>query len=464
MLDMTYIRAHAELLQHTADRKGIAVSISELVELDAQRRSLLQEVERLRSERNRRSAEIAELIRTERREEAGGRRQARRSEMVGVTKAPRPTDQDGEAETPTPDRIERAEQAKREVREAGVRLAELETKLAAVTQRWRELLLLVPNPVSADTPDGRSDADNVEIRRVGEVPTFAFEPLDHVQLGERLGLLDLARGVKIAGARSYVLKGIGSRLHRAVQQLALDVLQQRGFTPLEVPTIVRGDAFANTGFFPTGQDQTYALAETDKYLIGTSEVCLVSYYAGETIELDEPIRLAAATACYRSEAGSAGRDVRGLYRVHQFAKVEQVILCSGDEATSEALLQEMTANAEEILRLLELPYRVVAVCIGDMSQKTHKQYDIETWMPSREAYGETHSSSNVLDFQARRAGIRYRDADGTLRYAHTLNNTAVATPRILIPLLENHQREDGSIYVPTALRPYMGGAAELRLE
>lgn len=270
--------------------------------------------------------------------------------------------------------------------------------------------------------------------------------------------------MKLGGTRSYVLKGIGSRLHRAVQQLAMDVMERRGFTPLELPAVMRGEAFENTGFFPAGKDQTYALAEGDKYLIGTSEVGLVSYYAGETVNLEEPIRLAAATPCFRSEVGSAGRDVHGLYRVHQFAKVEQVVVCRGEAAESDAMLAEITANAEEILRLLELPYRVVAVCIGDMSQKTHKQYDIETWMPSRGAYGETHSSSNVLDFQARRAGIRYRDADGTLRYAHTLNNTAVATPRILIPLLENHQREDGSVYVPLALRPYMGGAAEIRTE
>ncbi|MEK0312298.1 serine--tRNA ligase [Cohnella sp. 56] len=430
MLDLTFIREHAELLQRTADRKGIAVSIPALLKQDMLRKALLQEVEQLRAQRNRRTEEIAARFR------APGARESQAA-AAGV------------------------EAAKREVRAVNDRLAVLEGQLAEVTAEWRSLLALVPNPVSPDTPDGRSDADNVELRRVGEAPAFAFEPLDHVQLGERLGMLDLARGVKLAGTRSYVLKGIGSRLHRAVQQLALDALERRGFTPLEVPTLVRGEAFAHTGFFPLGRDQTYALAEDDKYLIGTSEVCLVSYYAGEIVELEQPIRLAAATACYRSEAGSAGRDVHGLYRVHQFAKVEQVIVCRADEALADALLHEMTANAEEILRLLELPYRVVAVCAGDMSQKTHKQFDIETWMPSRGAYGETHSSSNVLDFQARRAGIRYRDADGALRFAYTLNNTAVATPRILIPLLENHQREDGSVYVPLALRPYLGGAEEI---
>lgn len=457
MLDMAYIRDHAELLQLTADRKGIAVSIRELLELDARRKSLLQEVERLRAERNRRSEEISALVKAQRALSEGSRGDAgeEAAKLADAGPIRKARDETYAAQI---------DEAKGKVREANAKLAELEASLAAVSAQWRSLLELVPNPVSADTPDGKSEADNVELRRVGEAPAFAFEPLDHIRLGERLGLLDVARGVKLAGTRSYVLKGIGSRLHRAVQQLAMDVLERRGFTPLELPAMMRGEAFENTGFFPTGKDQTFALAEGDKYLIGTSEVGLVSYYAGETVTLEEPIRLAAATPCFRSEVGSAGRDVHGLYRVHQFAKVEQVVVCRGEAAESEAMLAEITANAEEILRLLELPYRVVAVCIGDMSQKTHKQYDIETWMPSRGAYGETHSSSNVLDFQARRAGIRYRDADGTLRYAHTLNNTAVATPRILIPLLENHQREDGSVYVPAALRPYLGGAEEIRAE
>ena len=190
---------------------------------------------------------------------------------------------------------------------------------------------------------------------------------------------------------------------------------------------------------------------------------LVSYYADEVIDVRQPVKLAAVSTCFRSEVGSGGRDVRGLYRVHQFAKVEQVILCAPDAATSERMLQEITGHAEELLQMLELPYRVVAVCTGDMSQKTYKQYDIETWMPSRGAYGETHSSSNLHDFQARRSNIRCVDEDGKLAYCHTLNNTAVASPRILIPLLENHQQADGSIYIPAALRPYMGGAERLIL-
>lgn len=423
MLDIKFIREHRELLQQTADSKGIAVSIPELLERDEQRRRLRSEIEKLRHDRNRMSAHIGERIKK------GEHRQA--------------------------------EQIKFQVGRSIEALHVLESDLAEIEMEYNRLMLLVPNPVSPDTPNGTSDEDNVEMKRVGEIPVFDFTPRDHTELGDILGILDMARGGKIAGTRNYVLKGAGFRLHRAVQQLAMDVLEKRGFTPMEVPMLVRGEALLHTGFFPLGQDQTFVLAEEDKYLIGTSEVSLVSYFSNEIIEMPEPIRVAAASSCFRREIGSAGRDVHGLYRVHQFAKVEQVVFCENDPAQSERILQEITRNAEEILQLLELPYRIVSVCIGDMSQKAHKQFDIETWMPGRQAYGETHSSSNLHDFQARRANIRYRDAAGKLQFCHTLNNTAVATPRILIPLLENHQREDKSVYIPQALRPYLNGAEEI---
>lgn len=303
----------------------------------------------------------------------------------------------------------------------------------------------------------------MELRRVGELPDFSFKARDHVELGEMHDILDIPRGVKAGGPRSYVLKGAGLYLHLAVQRLALDVLTARGFTVMDVPVIVRPEALERTGFFPTGIDQTYELNGENRWLAGTSEVSLVSLYSDEIVEMASPLRLAGMSACFRREVGSAGRDVRGLYRVHQFSKIEQVVICENDADTSENILQEITANAEYILELLELPYRVMAVCTGDMSQKTHKQYDIETWMPSRGAFGETHSASNLLDFQARRSNIRYTGPDGRLKYCHTLNNTAVATPRILIPLLENHQLEDGSIYIPHALRKYMDGKDKLEL-
>ncbi|GBG09036.1 serine--tRNA ligase [Paenibacillus agaridevorans] len=423
MLDMKWIREHAAEVQRTADLKGIKLSIAELLEADDARKKAQGETDGLRERRNKLSESIGGWMR-------GGNR-------------------------------DEAERGRAEVREINGRIGELERKLEEVLLAVENLAERVPNIVSPDTPIGQSDKDNVELKRVGEPPVFDFEWRDHMAIAELHGLVDVKRGVKTAGSRHYYLTGTGVLLHRAVQQMALDLLVERGFTPLDVPLMARAEAMKGTGFFPQGEDQTYRIAEEERYLVGTSEVPLVMFYAGEIVDVDQPIKLAAASMCFRSEVGSAGRDVHGLYRVHQFAKVEQVVICRADAEHSEAMLQEITGHAETVLRMLELPYRQMAVCTGDMSQKTYKQYDLETWMPSRGAYGETHSSSNLLDFQARRSNIRYRDEEGTLRYCHTLNNTAVASPRILIPLLENHQREDGSIHLPEALRPYMGGRAEL---
>ncbi|WP_379158296.1 serine--tRNA ligase [Paenibacillus sp. sgz5001063] len=419
MLDMNWIRDNEELVRNTAVWKKVDFPLDELLTWDDKRRELRRETEQQRAERNALTKEVERLLRQ------------------GDTGA--------------------GETAKAQVREINARLTKLEAELTEAEQRWGELLLLAPNPVSADTPIGADDSENVELRRTGSQRDFGFAPRDHVELGELHNIIDIPRGVKAGGPRSYVLKGAGLYLHLAVQRLALDLLAERGFTVMDVPVIVRPEALERTGFFPGGMDQTYELNGEKRWLAGTSEVSLVSLYSDEIIEADTPLRLAGMSACFRREVGSAGRDVHGLYRVHQFSKIEQVVICKNDPAVSEQLLQEILANAEHILQLLELPYRVVAVCSGDMSLKTHKQYDIETWMPSRDAYGETHSASNLLDFQARRSGIRFRDENGRLQYCHTLNNTAVATPRILIPLLENHQQEDGSIYIPQALRKYMDG-------
>ncbi|CQR51989.1 serine--tRNA ligase [Paenibacillus riograndensis] len=419
MLDMNWIRDNEELMRNTAVWKKVDFPLEDLLEWDDKRRELRRETERRRAERNGLTKEVERLLRQ------------------------------GEAAA--------GEAAKAQVREINAHLTKLEADLTEAEQRCSELLLLAPNPVSADTPIGADDSGNVELRRNGTLPDFGFTARDHVELGELHSIIDIPRGVKAGGPRSYVLKGAGLYLHLAVQRLALDVLAERGFTVMDVPVIVRPEALERTGFFPGGMDQTYELNGEKRWLAGTSEVSLVSLYSDEIVEAEVPLRLAGMSACFRREVGSAGRDVRGLYRVHQFSKIEQVVICKNDPAESEQMLQEILANAEHILQLLELPYRVVAVCSGDMALKTHKQYDIETWMPSRGAYGETHSASNLLDFQARRSGIRFRDKDGRLQYCHTLNNTAVATPRILIPLLENHQQEDGSIYIPKALRKYMDG-------
>ncbi len=423
MLDMKFIRANVEFIQWVANQKKIDLNVEELMALDDTRLALLQEIEDLRSQRNQASAQIATWL------------------------------QLGQAEE--------AETGKTRVRVINRALAGLEERFKDTMARLHEMMLLVPNVVSPDTPVGESDADNVELKRVGAIPAFDFAPRDHAALAQDLGILDVGRAVKIAGSRAYILKDAGLRLHRAVQQLALDVLASRGFTLMEVPVFAQTEALVNTGFFPTGRDQTYQLRADDQWLVGTAEVPLISYFANEVVDVEQPLRLAAVSPCFRREVGSAGRDVHGLYRVHQFAKVEQVVLCQNDVETSLAIFDELTRNAEDVVQLLELPYRLVAVCTGDLSQKNYQQVDIETWMPSRHSYGETHSSSVLLDFQARRSNIRYRDSRGQLRFCHTLNNTAIATPRILIPLLENHQRADGSIYIPKALRQYMGDVEEI---
>jgi seryl-tRNA synthetase len=328
-----------------------------------------------------------------------------------------------------------------------------------------EMLLRVAQPPDADVPDGKDDAENVEVRKWGEVRKFEFAPKDHVTLGRQLGLLDIERGVKLAGSRSYFLVGNGCLLHQAVLRLAQDMMVQRGFVPMNVPVLVREEAMTGTGYFPLGREQSYAMSNEDppKFLVGTAEVALTAYRMNETLDAAElPLKTVAASSCFRREAGAAGKDTAGLYRIHQFEKVEQVVICRNDEAESKRWHEEITANAEAVLQKLNLPYRVVAVCAGDLGQGQAAKYDIETWMPSRKNYGETHSASRFYEFQARRLNLRYRDEQGKVRFCHTLNNTVIASPRILIPILELYQTAEGTVKVPDALRAYLGGMEELR--
>ncbi|RYZ62937.1 MAG: serine--tRNA ligase, partial [Proteobacteria bacterium] len=269
--------------------------------------------------------------------------------------------------------------------------------------------------------------------------------------------VDADRGVKIAGSRSYVLKGWGARLEQAILRLTLDKLINKGYIQLSIPVLVNEEAMTGTGYFPNGRDQAYLVERDNMALVGTAEVSLTSYHAGEMIKEDQlPLKYMAQSSCFRREAGTYGKDVHGLYRVHQFLKVEQVVIAKNDVAGSEVLHNELLGNAEEILQALELPYRVVYVCTGDLGQGQVRKHDIETWMPSRNAYSETHSCSTFHDFQARRLKIRYKDSGGQNQICHTLNNTAIASPRVLIPFLETHQQEDGSIKIPKALVPYLG--------
>ncbi|MEN9825824.1 MAG: hypothetical protein RI953_1569 [Pseudomonadota bacterium] len=344
------------------------------------------------------------------------------------------------------------------MREVNQKLSVCENKLREIEVEFEAIQATVPNPPSEDTPEGATDADNVEWRKEGLPPQFNFKPLDHIELGQKLGLIDFVRGTNVAGTRSYFLVGAGAELERAVHNLAVDLLTQRGFTLMSVPVLVRSSAMQGTGYLPGGADQAYFVEKDDMWLVGTAEVSLASYHAGEILEPAQlPVKICAHSSCFRREAGAHGKDTKGLYRVHQFQKIEQVVLCKPDKEESDKLHMELLKNAEDLLKLLELPYRVVKVCSGDLGQGQVKKHDIETWMPGRNAYGETHSCSSFYDYQARRLKIRTKDAAGKNQFVYTLNNTEVATPRVLIPLIENHQTEDGRIRIPKALQKYMGG-------
>jgi len=416
MLDIRFIRAHPDLVQAGARKKHIDVDIQQLLRLDEQRRSLLSQVESLKALRNKVSKEIPTL-QGEARQEAIVQMQQVAAESRG-----------------------------------------LESPLREVEASFDALMLRVPNVPADDVPEGLTDADNVVIKTWGEIPQFDFTPRDHVELGERLDIIDIPRAVKLAGSRTYFLKNAGVLLEQAVLQFALHHMVRQGFTPMLVPHLVKDEAMVGTAYFPGGQEQTYRLPEDQVNLIGTAEVPVTAYHADEILRADElPKHYVGLSHCYRREAGTYGKDTRGLYRIHQFQKVEQVVLCVNDPEVSRQEHEHILQNAEEILQALRLPYRVVVVCGGDLGIPQVKKYDIETWMPSRQAYGETHSASKFHDFQARRLRLRYRDQDGNVRFVHTLNNTVIASPRILIPILELYQRADGSVVIPEVLRPYMGG-------
>lgn len=421
MLDIKFVRENAAAVKAAAAKKRMAVDVDGALDLDRQRRELVARLDAQRAEQNRLSKSIGAL--------------------------------------PAGERAAAAEQ----VRELKARLKEGEEQERQLDAQLRAALLRLPNVPAPEVPDGASDADNVEIKRVGTPREFGFAPLDHVELGTRLRILDQERAGRISGTRQYLLFGDGCLLEHAVLRFALDHMIEAGFTPVQPPVMVRYEAMEGTAYFPGGEEQAYKLAKDELYLIGTAEVPVTSIHAGEILaESELPKRYVAQSPCFRREAGAAGKDTRGLYRIHQFWKVEQVVIDRADEALSREHHQAILGNAERLLQKLELPYRVVNVCGGDLGQPQVQKFDVETWMPSRGGYGETHSASRFHDFQARRLELRYRDAAGKVRFCHTLNNTVVASPRILIPLLENHQQADGSVAIPDALRPYLGGRSVLR--
>jgi len=416
MLDIRFIRENVAAVRDGARKKRIAFDPERLLAVDDRRRTLIRQVEDGKAEQRRRGKAVGGLP-----------AEARQAELAALA-------------------------------QLKVAIGAGEVELQQVLAEFEALMLRVPNVPAADVPEGRDDSANVELRRVGAVPDKGFPLLDHVELGRRLGLLDIERGVRLSGARFYFLRGAGALLHRAVLAFALDHMVKKGFEPMEVPVLVRDPAMVGTAYFPGGEDQAYRLERDQLNLVGTAEVPLTSFRAGEILTLAElPLRLVAQSHCFRREAGAAGKDTRGLYRIHQFQKVEQVVILPADEQASRAEHEAIVRNAEEVLAALELPYRVVNVCGGDLGQPQVQKFDIETWMPSRGGYGETHSASRFHDFQARRLDLRYRDARGDLRFCHTLNNTVIASPRVLIPILELYQQRDGSVVVPRVLRPWMGG-------
>lgn len=337
-------------------------------------------------------------------------------------------------------------------------MGDLKESVRVLEEEYTQRMLRVPNIPDAAVPEGATDADNVENKRVGELPKFDFTPKSHLELGELHDMIDIPRGVKIAGTRNYFLKNAAALLEMSVLRMSLDYLVSQGFIPMLVPQLVRDEAMTGTAYFPGGEEQAYRIERDQLNLVGTSEVSLCYYHADEILnKADLPLRYCGFSACYRREAGAAGKDTKGLYRIHQFHKIEQVILCQNDPDVSRAEHELLLKNSETILQMLELPYRVVDVCGGDLGMPQVKKYDVETWMPSRDSYGETHSCSMIYDYQARRLNMRYKNDDNRTVFCHTLNNTAIASPRILIPLLECHQQKDGSIRIPKALQSYMGG-------
>jgi len=421
MLDLKFIRDNPDKVRWAIQVKHVDLDLDELLEADRKALDFDKQITALNTESNANSKKMGKATLEERTSIIERGRQIR-----------------AEIETLTPQRD-------------------------AAKDNLQKLLLEVPNIPAEDAPIGKSEDENIEIKRWGEIPSFDFTPLDHVQILENHGWAEFERVAKVAGSRSYSLRNEAVFLEMAILRFAMEKLRSKGFTLSSFPAMARDFAFLGQGMFPKAKDQVYYVDEDDIYLAGTSEVILNSLHKDEILnESDLPLLYGGYSACFRREAGSSGRDVRGLIRVHQFLKVEQYILCKNDPAESERWHNQLLTTSEEILQALETPYQVVACCTGDMGLGKYRMNDINSWVPSEGKYRETHSCSNLTDWQARRTNLRYRDAeDGKVKFCHTLNNTAIATPRVLVPFLENHQQADGSIRIPAALQPYMGGATRL---
>src|SRR3989338_122291 len=415
MLDIKFIRENKDVIIAGARKKRIQIDIDKLIALDDERKELQTSIDQMRASQNAASDKIASASGTE--------KVSLIAEMTEVKK----------------------------------NLQKEEEKMQDVLKEWRALMVGVPNVPDVSVPDGASDEDNREVRVWGEQPKFDFEPRSHVELMLGSDMADYERGAKVAGFRGYFLKNDGARLVWALNRFVEERFQRKeGFTPMIVPSLVRREPFVGTGYLPQSEEDLYKTQDGD-YLAGTAEVASMGYYMDEILEKkDLPIKFFSYSPCFRREAGSHGKDTKGIFRIHEFVKYEQVVLCEANHEESVKHHEELTANAEALLQELKLPYHVVINCGGDLGLGQVKKYDIEVWLPSEKQYRETHSSSYFHDFQSRRLNIRYRDEGGVVRYVHSLNNTALAMPRILTQIAENYQRADGRISVPKALQGYMG--------
>jgi seryl-tRNA synthetase len=416
MLDIKFIRDNKDLIKEAARKKHIDFDVEALIAVDDKRRTLLGTVEGKRTEQNTASTQISQATTPEDRQKL----------------------------------IDSMQQVKKDL-QAG------EETLKEVMKEWQQLMVRVPNIPDISVPEGDDDKDNKEIKVWGDKPQFSFAPKSHIELMTALDIADFDRGTKVAGFRGYFLKKDGALLSFAIWQAALDHFTKKGLTPFIVPSMVKRETMLGTGYLPQGEEDLYK-TQDGEYLAGTAEVATMGYHADEILDKEAlPIKFLSFSPCFRREAGSHSRDVKGLIRVHEFYKVEQVVLCEASHTESVEHHEAVNHNTEEFIESLGIPYHTVVNCGGDLGLGQVKKYDIELWVPGENTYREISSASYFHDFQARRLNIRYKDTDGKLKYVHSLNSTAIPTPRILVSLVENFQQEDGTIKIPEILRKYMGG-------
>jgi seryl-tRNA synthetase len=436
MVDIKFIREQAEKIKEACKQKHISLDIDQLLALDKKRNDLQKQLEDLQRQRNENAASM---------KSSGGK--------------------------PDQHSIEEGKRIKEEI-------AKTEEQFQKVDEAFKDLMVQVPTIPSPDTPIGKDESENKEILQKGKIPSFDFDPKDHITLGKELDLLDMERGTKVAGYRGYYVKNDGVLLMMGFLNYALQKMVAKGFTPMIPPTLVKGSVLFGSGYFKGKEydesvDEIYMVASGDKeadgsmskekkFLVGTAEPSLLAYYANETLkEEDLPIKLVGISQCYRSEIGSYGKDTKGFYRVHEFMKVEQVILCKADIEESVRLQDEMVKNTTELYEDFNLPYRILQICTGDMSAGKYRMFDTESWSPSRNGWAEVASASNFLDWQSRRLNVKYVDKEGNKKYVYMLNNTVIPSPRPFLLMLENFQNKDGSVSIPKVLQPFMGGKTKI---